>query len=123
MSRLLFAAARGARIECAMVTQEPMSRGGRTFIKWVPMGHVYLNPFPENRSTRIHPDDEHLQYGPISTVLRDSLMFNHPEPPAGFFEAFNYAHERFPGLCGCQDDAFYVWQILFIAELLADEGL
>jgi hypothetical protein len=106
-----------------MVCQAPISRGGGGSIKWVPAGSISLPPIPENRVFRIHPDDEHLQYGPISAALRDSFIFNHPEPPDGFYAAFNYVHERFPHVRNCSDNAFYVWQVLFIAELLADEGL
>jgi len=59
MSRLLFASARGARIQL--------------FNKW--SGKWDTDSLISLTATeaihRIHPDDEHLQYGPVSTALRD----------------------------------------------------
>ena len=58
MSRILFAAARGARIQVMYLS------------KWIPLTHLSLVP-NSYAYRRIHPDDEHLQYGPISTALRE----------------------------------------------------
>jgi hypothetical protein len=58
MSRLLHAAARGARIQTN-------DRGGWLDAAYIPTADYKGDDF------RIHPDDEHLQYGPISTALRE----------------------------------------------------
>jgi len=66
MSRLLFAAARGARIEPpqSYVYHLGYILGGVTQYT------VYWKLL-DDEDCRIHPDDEHLQYGPISTALRE----------------------------------------------------
>jgi hypothetical protein len=51
------------------------------------------------RRYRIHPADEHLQYGPISTALREM--------------AFDF----------WQGKPDYSWFFLILAEALADEGV
>jgi hypothetical protein len=58
MSRLLFAAARGARIEYKLWGTD----------KWAEKEAWGLSDTTEYR---IHPKDAHLQYGPISTALRN----------------------------------------------------
>jgi hypothetical protein len=57
MNRLLHAAARGARIQ-ALYNRH-----------WIPTNYFHL--VAGDYTYRIHPDDEHLQYGPISTLLRE----------------------------------------------------
>jgi len=54
MSRLLFAAARGARIQVRVFE----------FDKWINTPGIR---FGNHDVYRIHPDDEHLQYGQISS--------------------------------------------------------
>lgn len=79
MNTILMAAARGARIEYRV-------RGGmhrnvwgiwRTshFVAW-------SKPYQDEYQFRIHPDDEHLRFGPISSALREAAV----KPPvyAGF---------------------------------------
>ena len=93
--RLLFASARGARV--------------RIF----------------EYETRIHPDDEHLQYGPISTALREMA-----EDPAFWTSkcwkwsiansAANEFTVYFDSRTGEPD---YPLFYLFLAEFLADEGM
>ena len=92
--RLLFASARGARL--------------RIFVA----------------ETRIHPDDEHLQYGPISTALRE-MAINDLWPSkcwkcaiaSSAANEFNvYLDSRW-----CEPD--YPLFYLFLAEFLADEGM
>jgi hypothetical protein len=56
MSRLLFAAARGARIQTN-------DRGGCLDAAYIPTADYKGDDF------RIHPDNAHLAYGPISTAL------------------------------------------------------
>ena len=58
--RLLHAAARGARIEEYFASVD----------KWVDVDYLpLLHDITDEH--RIHPDDLHLQYGPISTALRE----------------------------------------------------
>ena len=61
MSRLLFAAARGAR------TEQKLHHN-----KWTPGIDLGLQRW-HPALCRVHPKDAHLQYGPISTALRDAL--------------------------------------------------
>ena len=69
MNRILFAAARGARIE---------RRYYKFWCLWE-SSRVVLVTDPDKTDTdydyRIHPDDEHLQYGPISTALREMAEY------------------------------------------------
>ena len=72
---------------------------------------------------RIHPVDEHLQYGPISTALRDMAEDD------GTWRTdlrWNIAH-----IVANEFNDYYDWQCepdyplfyLFLAEFLADEGM
>lgn len=63
MSRLLFAAARGARLQAL---------DGN--LGWILSSHAPLELSNAKRPYRIHPDDAHLEYGPISRALRDLAM-------------------------------------------------
>lgn len=73
MSRLLFAAARGAGIE------------GR-YHNWRDGGTEWRKTDDLNKvGNRIHPDDAHLEYGPISTALREMA-----EEPPSFGGAIGY---------------------------------
>ena len=113
MSRILFAAARGARIEKPYpnsVVSDP--------VVWVQTKFV-CTAFGDLQ--RIHPDDEHLQYGPISTELRKMAADDSWNPSfqrvlavaaANAFRVyFGGSRENYP--------LFY----LILAEFLADEGM
>ena len=74
--------------------------------------------------TRIHPDDAHLQYGPISTALREmavdvSLWKSNWEWILAGSAAgeFNDCYDRHQ----CEPD--YPLFYLFLAEFLADSGM
>ena len=89
--RQMFAAARGARIQ------------------------IFVS------ETRIHPDDEHLQYGPISTALREmSEQFVYSSRWEDRL-AITAANEFQFYIGGVRDD--YSLFYLFLAEFLADEGM
>ena len=75
--------------------------------------------------TRIHPDDEHLQYGPISTALREMAedpalwtskcwKWSIASSAAGEFNVYLDAWR-------CEPD--YPLFYLILAEFLADEGM
>ena len=98
MSRLLFAAARGARI------------------KWMDGS---WQPVPYY----IHPDDAHLQYGPISAALREMAeTCTHSSSWAGFL-ATSAANEYTMYFDTRQGEPDYPLFYLILAEFLADEGL
>jgi hypothetical protein len=70
--------------------------------------------------TRIHPDDEHLQYGPISTALREiALTGDYKDDTIPYF-ALAVARQ-FQVYFGDEPD--YPLFYLFLAEFLADEGM
>ena len=114
MSRLLFAAARGARIQYDW------------YGRWMDTG---LAPLEEvERAHRIHPDDLELQYGPISTALLDIA--------AEDFAVHEVNRRHYTDAAYAIADAWEAgWQprysdslhrslfLLILAEALADEGL
>lgn len=113
MSRLLFAAARGARIQVSYGknVREPDC-------VWLKSSIPY----------RIHPDDEHLQYGLISTALR------HKSTNALAGIEFDWDVFPYMDVCPYIPKADYLgWCesgelhrsifLLILAEALADEGL
>ena len=112
MSRLLFAAARGARIQATLAGQWSTS----------PLYEALRPSYNENR--RIHPEDEHLQYGPISTALREMAqrtdeLFVELGPTVTYID-WSVDMEEDDG----EADAFHQSLFLLIlAEALADEGL
>ena len=112
MSRLLHAAARGAKIQTKWVDSGEM---------WQTTAQIVL--VDDMRYYRIHPVDEHLQYGPISTALRDMAEDD------GTWRTdlrWNIAH-----IVANEFNDYYDWQCepdyplfyLFLAEFLADEGM
>ena len=114
MSRLLHAAARGARIEGLY------QRG------WIPVFAVRTDGLTDGQyKYRIHPDDEHLQYGPISTALREMA-----EDPALWTSkcwkwsiAISAANEFNVYLDAWRCEPDYPLFYLCLAEFLADEGM
>ena len=112
MSRLLHAAARGAKMQTKWVDSGA---------QWQTTGQLVL--VDDMRYYRIHPADEHLQYGPISTALRDMAEDD------GTWRTdlrWNIAH-----IVANEFNDYYDWQCepdyplfyLFLAEFLADEGM
>jgi len=105
MSRLLFAAARGARVQVRVFE----------FNKWVNSPGMR---FGNHDVYRIHPDDERLQYGPISTALREAAVEGRP-----------CAFANVPNVHINVDSAYNLESLprslflLILAEALADEGL
>lgn len=119
LQRLKFAQARGARIQILDIDK-----------RWC---WIFARFDDGDREYRIRPGDEHLQYGPISQGLIDWALYgydteNHPEIDA----AEAYFNWRLV-IEGLQDPRHWPiprvsvedWAMfrLFMAELLADEGL
>jgi len=108
MSRLLFAAARGARIE------------DNTLGRWTSSEFVYLER-DITYSYRIHPEDEHLQYGPISTALRVFGMGgDDPYTLSSLLALDAYLHEKLHPFTDILENSLF---LLILAEALADEGM
>ena len=107
MSRVLFAAARGARIEWQTV-----------YGAWKVADDIDVT---QSYPQRIHPADEHLQYGPISTALREMAADNSWNPNSYRVLAVAAANEFQVYLSGVRDD--YPLYYLILAEFLADEGM
>jgi len=108
MSRLLFAAARGARIQMknrfgTWVDVQTLAHGHNTFYDY-----------------RIHPEDEALQYGPISTALREMALTDDCEEADILYCRVEI--EREDGYWNSTEEQRCVF-LLFLAEALADEGL
>lgn len=111
MSRLLFAAARKARIET-------LYKGS-----WIPA--VYFEFGFTFSDYRIHPDDAHLQYGPISTALREMAAHNFCDlPPSWQLDLAEFASNAFTTYFNWKEwQPDYPLFYLILAEFLADEGL
>lgn len=111
MSRLLHAAARGARIE---------DNGEGV---WSESRFVHL--VGGDWEFRIHPDDEHLQYGPISTALREMAEHNRSDIRPSWEQGLsNFAANQFTEYFDSrQGEPDYPLFYLFLAEFLADSGL
>ena len=114
MSRLLHAAARGARIE------------GSYHKKWISGGTEWRETDDLNKfGNRIHPDDAHLQYGPVSTALREMAEHARAEiQPSWEMGLANFSANNFIDYYDwrwCEPD--YPLFYLILAEFLADEGM
>ena len=119
MSRLLFAAARGARLQ-----REQMSITGKH--TWWSDVNIQWGMDDE---LRIHPKDEHLQYGPVSSELRGYAYLGEGDYPYIYMTVVNAplgswwmrvddtnAFER-------SDELTRSLFLLILSEALADEGL
>lgn len=105
--RIRFAQARGARI----LYHSGGSKG--QLVVWTPRAGP--------AGYRIHPDDEHLQYGPLSTALRDyAIKFKWTTL---YWAAIQVAEELFDTSESTINHNDWRLYVLFLAELLADEGL
>lgn len=111
MSRLLFAAARGSRIEAEW--------------KGVWSGVAGIHFVPEF-NYRIHPDDEHLQYGPISTALRERAGDSRPPREDFMYDVMaGIVPNHIEGDWAARYENFLHRSLflLILAEALADSGL
>ena len=113
MSRLLFAAARGARIQSRWVDGTQWQTTGQ---------FMFVDGM---RYYRIHPDDAHLAYGPISTALREMAEHARAEnQPSWEMGLANFSANNFIDYYDwrwCEPD--YPLYYLILAEFLADSGM
>ena len=109
MSRLLFAAARGARIQ-----RERKFHWENVGIRW-----------GLDDALRIHPDDAHLAYGPISTAARAwAVLQESGAEPEIVLSARALIEAAEPMWFAEIDDELHrSLFLLILAESLADEGL
>jgi hypothetical protein len=75
------------------------------------------------RYYRIHPADEHLQYGPISTVLREMAENFKYDSSWEHFLANSAANEFTMFFDSRHGEPDYPLFYLILAEFLADEGM
>ena len=106
MSRLLFAAARGARVQT-----------WAGVLGW--RSTNLFGPWSYDDGDRIHPDDEHLQYGPISTALRDGALGLPLTDTCWFSKLLLHTDGDLHTLPPFDRYIF----LLLMAEALADEGM
>lgn len=116
MSRLLHAAARGARIQRREFNER----------EWWTAYDLDVNKGSAAPDCvyRIHPDDAALAYGPISTVLREEALDSTVVASVygiefGTFWLRQTDHAVFQNMSQLERSLF----LLILAEALADEGL
>lgn len=114
MNRLLFAMARGARIQRRHFQVYDTKQWGDT--------RVVSTSIDCDFDYRIHPDDEERQYGQISAALRERVLQDNPWT-AGIAEALLYVRTRWSGWYVNLTSIDYEVTLLLLAEFLADEGL
>jgi len=117
IQRLKFSLARGARIQVH-------TPGGAR--EWETIVYPYFSLGQRiGREYRVHPKDEHLQYGPVSTAFRDMALYTDSADLPEITELFMDLAGSNWLLGGADyDDAMLSdWTRLFFAEWLADEGL
>ena len=117
MSRLLHAAARGAKMQTKWLDSGAA---------WQTTGQLVL--VDDMRYYRIHPADEHLQYGPISTALREMAINDLWYPPSwqislAITVSLDVTREFSELLFSKRENEDYPLFYLFLAEFLADEGM
>ena len=114
MSRLLFAAARGARVQ----RQQLAVHSDRTW--WEDCALQW----GMDDELRVHPDDEHLQYGPVSTALIEfAETGKEPYTLMGLMALEAFYYEWVYPDAGENSDEYARMFALILAEALADEGL
>jgi hypothetical protein len=117
LQRLKFAHARGARIEFRSCPH----------VEWRHVDPLWLDI--AEYEYRIHPDDEHLQYGPVSQAFRDMALFTDSVRLDDITEMFmdlagqNWLLDLGSGGLRYEEYELHDFHRLFMAELLADEGL
>jgi len=107
-SRLLHAAARGARVYTKL-NDSP----------WIKALAIVKPGAVAGLQQRIHPEDEHLQYGPISTALRNDALGLPLESTCWFARLSIFTDGELHTMSPIERSIF----LLLAAEALADEGM
>ena len=124
MNTILMAAARGARIELRHFNEQVWYRAYSIDVNG---GSAAVDG-----TYRIHPDDEHMRFGPISTAMRKAAQqdINYLQDSTGIYErAVIEDYENGCELGYCWDTAMNKSQLhkslflLILSETLAEEGL
>jgi hypothetical protein len=111
MSRILFAVARGARVQSLA-----MWRGGCV---WETPNTIHIQTLKTpSLDYRLHPDDEHLQYGPLSTALREAALTGKHVSSNAAWGALVDIDANAGGPLGDDRELF----LLIVSEYLADQG-
>lgn len=110
IQRLKFAYARGARIEVQFSTHP-----------WSPLIGDTIHNAVRFNPLRIHPDDAHLEYGPISSAMQDIVLYPSQTEWSPYKEMALVYIDEYAGQ-GYSDETWAMCG-LFLAEYLADEGL
>ena len=111
-NRLLFAAARGARVQFCLYKGE-----------WHTAREIEVSK-DEQWPQRIHPDDTHLQYGPVSTALRETAETGEsPFTLVGLMAETAFSYEIPYPLIFTSEWEQRTLFLLILAEALADTGL
>ncbi|NVN99258.1 MAG: hypothetical protein HXX17_08040 [Geobacteraceae bacterium] len=112
MTRLLHAAARGARLDYQPLIEDAP--------EWMPLTQIPLLPNTDWDRYRIHLADEYLAYGPISTALREGAT---GVVHAG--QAITYINWEAEGEVAAYEvsELHRSLFLLILAEALADEGM
>lgn len=116
MSRLLHAAARGARVQ----RQQQTLRGDSFYWEDVDI------QWGLDDELRIHPEDARLAYGPISTALRDDAAngtTNRAGVFVGTYGEWAFAYKEWFEYNQSDDELHRSLFLLILSEALADEGL
>ena len=115
VQRLKFAWARGARLQVPV-----LEWGTDKQIAWA------TEDMPDHLTwpiARIHSDDEHLQYGPVSTAFRDmALYLDNIELPEEVEVFMDLAGSNYPMSAWSSDEIEINFCRLMFAEYLADQG-
>jgi len=124
MDRLLFAAARGARSQTLVDVQgKCMCTNCGTINTFESMDRMTLD---ENMQLVIHPKDEHLQYGPISSALREIAETGkdpHTLSSMMALNALRYECDPYVAFGALPESDHLQWFLLILSEAFADMGL
>jgi hypothetical protein len=123
MNRILFAAARGARIQVSSY-----------HILWSDTDVIVTNKQdPRIIEYRIHPEDLHLEYGPVSNMIhclglseymRKELIGMYQLNPLGLaLIKIDFYYADICAFDACTNHKQKALFLLLLAEALADEGL
>lgn len=120
--RLLSAAGRGARVQGQQRTLSREDGAIRCRSEWIDVWGVLMN----SGLQRIHPEDVHLQYGPVSAELRrradDDDHMRLLTPHAWMADTW-VRYCAGTGAITFGKRGNYLWLCAFAAELAADEGM